>query len=692
MNFCAFKRLRDKIFGLAVPMESNMKSRLMFSILCTAGLLGMSSCNDSTDGELDPNPNGECGNNVVESGELCDFVNGVAVVNPALAQSMCGTGVISSFTCSPSCDLSVKCSPQTCGDGVLDSDEQCDVIDGQPRLNPDQISCDAGDTLKSFICLSTCEAVLTCTPTDSTCGNGAWDAGEVCETIDGVVTLRDSAASLCPEGETLLSLTCTDDCTPAPVCTLAPGCGNGQIDDGETCDGSLLPEAIECPTGYEPKGREEWVCASCQIDVMSSCELQEPADTCGNGLLDDGEACDGNLFADDAGASCPDGYGAAELVCAANCAVDVAASCAPLCGNGQIDDGEACDLVGTLPQLGEGGSPSCGEHETLISWSCTNTCSVVPECDPAPYCGDGVIGEDEECDGSAFPESISCVDGSVPRIPKDWVCTSTCKIDLEASCAVKPESCDNGRVDPGEVCDNAVPELTPVSCMANVNDENYKNYYNGCTSYSTCNQMYYWGANSCSQLCTIESTCEAVAFSDLNLTTIADHILNSDCRTVDPETEKATTNAELLGKIGVTTTLSISWDETSGTYGVKFSSWGNVKPNGSLNTDKYMQYDLLHQLAPAPELSGHMSFFFTYKRTNTVQSPKKLAVLLYDGDAQVSVLGYVGTNTLNFRYAGPFVFPVDGLTHPYIRIVSADTSHSGPVVIKDLASAFVEKE
>ena len=105
-----------------------------------------------------------------------------------------------------------------------------------------------------------------------------------------------------------------------------------------------------------------------------------------------------------------------------------------------------------------------------------------------------------------------------------------------------------------------------------------------------------------------------------------------------------------------------------------------------------MQYDLLHQLAPAPELSGHMSFFFTYKRTNTVQSPKKLAVLLYDGDAQVSVLGYVGTNTLNFRYAGPFVFPIDGLTHPYIRIVSADTSHSGPVVIKDLASAFVEKE
>jgi hypothetical protein len=96
--------------------------------------------------------------------------------------------------------LCAEAGVSVCGDGVLDSGEQCDssLI----------AACPDGRCGDGCVCA---------------CGNGLLDPDEVCEGAN---------ASGCPGG------LCAPDCT----CS----CGNGSIDPGELCDGAI---AGACPTG-----------------------------------------------------------------------------------------------------------------------------------------------------------------------------------------------------------------------------------------------------------------------------------------------------------------------------------------------------------------------------------------------------------------------------------------------------------
>jgi hypothetical protein len=113
---------------------------------------------------------------------------------------------------------------------------------------------------------------------------------------------------------------------------------------------------------------------------------------CGNGVLEDGEACDGE---DLAGASC-DGYGFDDgiLVCSADCRI-LTDGC-HTCGDGQRSLIEACDgddFGGeTCQSLGYGGG-------TL---GCAADCTslVTTDCTPLASCGDGVRNATEQCDGA----------------------------------------------------------------------------------------------------------------------------------------------------------------------------------------------------------------------------------------------------------------------------------------------------
>ena len=61
---------------------------------------------------------------------------------------------------------------------------------------------------------------------------------------------------------------------------------------------------------------------------------------CGNGVLDAGEQCDGNLFS--SGVSCSTfGYDFGNLTCN-SCGISPFEKCYLLCGNGKIDPGETC--------------------------------------------------------------------------------------------------------------------------------------------------------------------------------------------------------------------------------------------------------------------------------------------------------------------------------------------------------------
>ena len=127
-------------------------------------------------------------------------------------------------------------------------------------------------------------------------------------------------------------------------------CGDGVLDEGEACDDGNTIDGDGC---------------------SSTCEEEEPV--CGNGVLEGNEACDdGNTI---------DGDG-----CSSNCEEE------PVCGDGVIQGNEVCD-----------------DGNTMDGDNCSSTC------DAEIFCGDGILSQSEACDDG----NITNGDG----------CSSTCELE-----------------------------------------------------------------------------------------------------------------------------------------------------------------------------------------------------------------------------------------------------------------------
>jgi cysteine-rich repeat protein len=195
------------------------------------------------------------------------------------------------LTCPPgqTCDVDGICrldpvSAPRCGDGVVDSGEQCDD----------------GNNVGGDGCSATCQR--------EECGNGILDPGEVCD-----------------DGNTVSGDGCDADCRGTG------GCGNGILDPGEECDEGGVNTATcnadctvsACGDGFvNPAAGEQ--CDDGNTEGGDGCSATCRREECGNGILDPGEACDdGNLI---------DGDG-----CSSTCAEELT------CGNGSLDAGEEVD-------------------------------------------------------------------------------------------------------------------------------------------------------------------------------------------------------------------------------------------------------------------------------------------------------------------------------------------------------------
>jgi hypothetical protein len=162
--------------------------------------------------------------------------------------------------------------------------------------------------------------------------------------------------------------------------------------------------------------------------------------SCGNGVVEEGEVCDG---VDLAGSSCSGlGVGDGDLTCLADCSgfdeSACGASTSPVCGDGVVDSGETCDggdLGGmSCSALGyDAGSLSCNSSCELdmsgceMSESCSEpvcpTTSAPPTC-LSCACDDGfAIGD---CSAICFDTmsvpttctgGVGCPDGSEPGCP-----------------------------------------------------------------------------------------------------------------------------------------------------------------------------------------------------------------------------------------------------------------------------------
>lgn len=232
---------------------------------------------------------------------------------------------------------------------------------------------------------------------------------------------------------------CNDTrCTLDPACLSQATCGNGLREGLEFCDGTDLGGASCATQGFLNDVGTLGCRSDCAGFDTSSCIR---ADLCGNGSREGGEQCDGADLAD---ASCLSrGFAEGTLACDATCQFDET-SCTGVnpCGNGTLDGTETCDgaeLDGqscvTLGFRGDGlrCSPLCDSFDT-------SQCEI-------ELCGNGRIDAGELCDGSALPDNRSCA--SEGFASGSLQCNSTCDAFVTTECSF----CGNNTIDTGELCD-----------------------------------------------------------------------------------------------------------------------------------------------------------------------------------------------------------------------------------------------
>lgn len=373
----------------------------------------------------------------------------------------------------------------TCGDGVVASNEACDL--GSANNTGTYGGCNSDCTLAAY------------------CGDSKVNGNEQCD--DGVnANVYGSNANGC-----------------APGCKIAPYCGDGKLDVtyGETCDNGTADSALAYGSGAcTDKCQSAPFCGDGIQNGVEACDsgqnnggASSNCDTscnikCGNGTLEAGELCDNGTSAN-TGA-----YGG----CTASCTLS------PYCGDGikQTAYGETCDdgkndgTYGTCTSAcklaahcGDGKLDSSAGEECDNGSSnrtnpyganlCTTTCKF------APYCGDHSV------DATA---GESCDDGSANSDIASGACRTDCSgyNPPPATCGNgqldSSEKCDDGRLNgtTGDACDgrcqykcgNGIKD-TSEECDDGINDGSYGTCNNDCTLGAYCGDGSKNGSEQCDQ-------------------------------------------------------------------------------------------------------------------------------------------------------------------------------------------------
>ena len=306
---------------------------------------------------------------------------------PCLSSADCPQGLICHYSvCVDASDLDMG------GDGDPGRDE--------PQIYTDADGSGDGDSGDPMpICA--CTGLQQCVAASGTC-------------LEPVICLDKAdclGTRVCARGR------CVD--AAAPECATTSDCPTGSVCDGTgSCvacvaaalSGPHCPGDQVCVTGVctEPSvcigsvdcGSLRTCQPTCDVVVARHCE---PPATCGNGIVEVGEQCDGAALGVSGNTNCHDlGYDAGTLSCRADCTFDVS-NCSEVttCGNGVIDGPkEVCDgshlNSKTCALLGFAGG-------TLACDSMTCTQFDTSGCTPATEtCGNGVKEGHELCDGSDF--------------------------------------------------------------------------------------------------------------------------------------------------------------------------------------------------------------------------------------------------------------------------------------------------
>ncbi|GIU69234.1 MAG: hypothetical protein KatS3mg002_0470 [Candidatus Woesearchaeota archaeon] len=312
------------------------------------------------------------------------------------------------------------------------------------------------------------------------CGDGILQSGEQCE-LDRPFNLSCNNFDSYNNGTLRCDYnTCFFDISDCKITEAV--CGNGIIELNETCDLNNFGDLDDCseirptltgPLYCNPPGSPE----ECRIDITKCDSVNNGTgnytgnDTgiCGNGIIDflNNEVCDGSNLG---GMTCDRFYQfvGGELRCFPPTAGDLACTfdksrCDEgfgYCGDNITNDfpNEQCD--GSDPISGDWGRiRTCSDiNPSFVGGTlrCDNCRFDTSLCDDGivslQVCGDGVVQSGEQCD-PVVASTLSC--SSFDNFDSGTLsCSSDCNILLN-DCRQESNPCGNGQIEPGERCDGS---------------------------------------------------------------------------------------------------------------------------------------------------------------------------------------------------------------------------------------------
>ena len=308
------------------------------------------------------------------------------------------------------CDDGAACTADT----IIGSAETCNVACSYTEIEvcvSDDGCCPAGcNVVSDSDCSASCgDGVVS---DDETCDPGLEDScPETCDdnnacTNDSLSGAAESCSLACSYTEVLECI--SDDGCCAPGCNslndndCSPECGNGVVEAGEACDGDC-PSTCSSDNACESvtlTGAADTCDAVCVAEAILACVDNDGC--CGLGQNDSGDAL---------------------------CSLANDNDCSATCGDGVVSDGEACDsaLDDSCPVACDDSNVCTTDSLVGSADNCTASCQFdpvevcqnddgccAPGCnanddnDCAPVCGNDVVEAGESCDGNCLS---TCFDG-----------------------------------------------------------------------------------------------------------------------------------------------------------------------------------------------------------------------------------------------------------------------------------------
>lgn len=307
----------------------------------------------------------DCGNNFIDAGEVCDGTN----LNGNTCFSVAGM-LFGSLSCKSDCSgyNTVNCYNQRCGDGLVTGGEHCD------GTNLNTASCSSLGLGAGILACS-----LDCSSYDVSdcyipgCGNGRVEGTEQCD--DGNDNNNDA---------------CTNSCRNAI-------CGDSVVRlDLESCDTNNLNGQTCVSQGFDAGTLR--CTRACAFDI-SLCTNVEPQ-TCGNGVREGTEICDGS---DLNGRTClSEGYGVGSLLCSDSCNNVITTSCDSSCNDcGKSLCSECADVCSATDNHPALETSDCNAANGGFFCMADGTCADSRD---TSACGNNIADFDlgEQCDGNNF--------------------------------------------------------------------------------------------------------------------------------------------------------------------------------------------------------------------------------------------------------------------------------------------------